>query len=498
MLGFMGSMTFIQAQGTITIQTSDGQNFTISKQIAKQIPMIKGLMEDIGESAAIPLPTVSGKEFDWIIQSLDMLNKNPNAQINTQEFSVEQLIELVNACEYLDLDHLENRLFKVLNRRNLFEGNTLENMNNITLKKFFMQHPIRSYLNSVRLCRQLNLGSSIVRVSPDGNELISRSHSDGIIKIWDLNTGRQLFEDLLHEDVGEVIISPDGSKMISRSYRAGIIKIWDLNTGMQLFEDLLHEDVDEVIISPDGNKMISWSLEPGIIKIWDLNTGMQIFEDLLHERVHGVIISLDGSKMISWPDSDGIIKIWDLNTGRQLFEDLLYERLDEVIISPDGRKFISWSFDKPVIVKIWNLIQLPTDLNFDQIKLMMWLYENRNNRNAKLSLELNDAYKSLSDNLKRLLIEKFPAVFIPRIDLEPVLVLQQEPEQVPLSQAQPEAPQVEQLLVPEVPQQHVEQVLPQQEPELVQPQVPQQPSLWQRLLQMWQRLSRTRLWTSQS
>jgi hypothetical protein len=131
------------------------------------------------------------------------------------------------------------------------------------------------------------------------------------------------------------------------------------------------------------------------------------------------------------------------------------------------------------------LIQPPNDLNSDQIKLMMWLYENRNNGNAKLSLELNDAYESLSDSLKLLLSEKFPISKLLKsgveVELEPVP--QQQPEQ-------------EQPQLPQQVQQEAELIQP-QVPEQVQPegqQAPRQPSLWQR----WLNLFRTRQWTAPS
>ena len=252
MLGFMGSMvamdpvsasgSFGQAyEGTITIQTSDGQNFTISKQIAKQIPTINGLMEDLGESAVIPLLNVGSKEFNWIIQTIEMANKISDEKYDSRELlasidklSVDELISLINACKYLGLEDLEDKAFYFISSR--FSGekvsfDVLQKMNDDVLKKLWETSSLYPELMKVK-----NIQAAEAIVSPDGNSLVS--YGNNVITVWNLNNLNERPQELSHEKVRGVIISPDGNTLISWSGQervflsrsdVGTIKIWILN-----------------------------------------------------------------------------------------------------------------------------------------------------------------------------------------------------------------------------------------------------------------------------
>ena len=67
--------------------------------------------------------------------------------------------------------------------------------------------------------------------------------------------------------VNSVAYSPDGTKIISGSFD-GIIKIWDVNTGECLKTLEGHEySVNSVAYSPDGTKIVSGSSDD-TVKIW--------------------------------------------------------------------------------------------------------------------------------------------------------------------------------------------------------------------------------------
>lgn len=112
--------------------------------------------------------------------------------------------------------------------------------------------------------------------------------------------------------VNSVAYSPDGSKIISGS-QDGIIKIWDANTGA-CFQTLTGHfgSVRSVAFSHDGSKIISGAGDK-TIKIWDANTGecLQTLEGHLYS-VRSVAFSPDGTRIISG-SSDSTIKIWGEN-----------------------------------------------------------------------------------------------------------------------------------------------------------------------------------------
>ena len=66
-------------------------------------------------------------------------------------------------------------------------------------------------------------------MTPDGKRVISAS-SDSTIKVWDLETGDELFTLAGHiGKVGAVTVSPDGKRVISLSWN-NTLKVWDLSS----------------------------------------------------------------------------------------------------------------------------------------------------------------------------------------------------------------------------------------------------------------------------
>jgi WD40 repeat protein len=67
-------------------------------------------------------------------------------------------------------------------------------------------------------------------VTPDGRRALSASN-DKKLKLWDLDSGRQLRTLEGHSDsVTAVAVTPDGSRALSAS-RDNTLKLWDLRSG---------------------------------------------------------------------------------------------------------------------------------------------------------------------------------------------------------------------------------------------------------------------------
>ena len=91
--------------------------------------------------------------------------------------------------------------------------------------------------------------------------------------------------------VYSVAFSPDGKRLAcgsatwdstKRSYGAGEVKVWDVQTGRELLV-LKHTGSVSVAYSPDGKRLASAGQKPGPaavvgeVKVWDAETGQEVF-----------------------------------------------------------------------------------------------------------------------------------------------------------------------------------------------------------------------------
>jgi WD40 repeat protein len=193
-----------------------------------------------------------------------------------------------------------------------------------------------------------------VAISPDDRTVVSGS-KDETIKVWHLNTGQELRSLPAHASyINSVAISPDGQKIASGSYDK-TVKIWNLNTGQELHTLTGHSrEVLSVVFSPDGQKLASASADR-TIKLWDLNTLKELHTLTGHlGDVNAVTISPDSQELASVSD-DKTLKVWNLNTGKELRTFTGHSGdVNAVAFNPDGQTIATGSDDKTI--KIWNPI----------------------------------------------------------------------------------------------------------------------------------------------
>lgn len=129
------------------------------------------------------------------------------------------------------------------------------------------------------------------------------------IKIWDIETGRELKE--ISKLVGDVAISPDDKfALIVGPDSATALSLLDLNTGKIIKKLKGHSDsgwrgtIYSVDISPGGQYGISSSFDK-TARIWDLETGQELRRLIGHEgtfregMVNYVKFSPDGQYALS-------------------------------------------------------------------------------------------------------------------------------------------------------------------------------------------------------
>src|SRR5207245_4744146 len=105
---------------------------------------------------------------------------------------------------------------------------------------------------------QFEYGSS-ARFSPDARRL-AWACLDGVVKMWDTTTGRQLFDLQSNtHNSNSVAFSPDGQRIAVAGFD-GTVRIVDGSTGRETLTISAHPNmVDDVAFSPDGHWLATGS-----------------------------------------------------------------------------------------------------------------------------------------------------------------------------------------------------------------------------------------------
>jgi WD40 repeat protein len=166
-----------------------------------------------------------------------------------------------------------------------------------------------------------NVEVNSVALSSDG-KCIACGLDDGIIQVWDMDTGKVLCTPLQGHTtyVMSVAFSLDGQCIVSGSWDE-TVQVWDVKTGEALGTPLQgHTDyVQSVTISPDRKHIVS-GLADTTIWVWDMETGEAFGVPLQGhtESIQSITVSPDGKCIVSCL-ADRTIWVWDtLNVFYQL------------------------------------------------------------------------------------------------------------------------------------------------------------------------------------
>ena len=188
----------------------------------------------------------------------------------------------------------------------------------------------------------------------DGKTLAS-GHSDGKIRIWNVDTGELLKMWTAHvSGIKNISFHPNGKTLASSGRLDGKIRIWNADTGELLHTLTGHSGwIHDFSFSPDGKTLASASRDE-TVGIWNVDTG-----ELLHTLTghSGSVVSVsfrpDGQTLVS-ASEDATVRIWDAIAGTFLRTLTRHTGwIESVSFSPDGRTLASGSRDETV--GIWNV-----------------------------------------------------------------------------------------------------------------------------------------------
>ncbi len=237
--------------------------------------------------------------------------------------------------------------------------------------------------------------------SPDGKSLTTAG-GDGVLRVWDVATGKELRCLDTSAWIYAFAFSPDGKTLASVG-DGNTVRLWDASTGKEMREHPSHRNgFVDLTLSPDGRTLASvggnfrsWGVDQDAeVRLWDLSTGRQLHRltaargDVYAPRFAGdgrTLTTLgDDEKYRIWevatgkelrqlptpfkgrswrqalsPDRktwatsffDGGLVLWDASTGK--VRQALNEQADSLAFSPDGRILYTWSRDQKV--HLWDM-----------------------------------------------------------------------------------------------------------------------------------------------
>lgn len=156
-----------------------------------------------------------------------------------------------------------------------------------------------------------------ISLSPD-DHLIASGTDKGEIKMWDMDSGKQLKTLMRHVSaVRSISFSPD-SNMIACGTASGEITLWDVNYKEKIRRLKGHKgEVKSLQFTADGRLLISSSAD-GSIVVWDMKDGKEDKRITGHSSSVNSISLFNGTVVSG--SSDMNIAIWDLNSGKQILK----------------------------------------------------------------------------------------------------------------------------------------------------------------------------------
>ena len=228
-----------------------------------------------------------------------------------------------------------------------------------------------------------------VAYNPDGSQLATVSW-DGMAKIWDADTGQELYTLEGHrKPLWDIAFNPDGNQLVTAD-EAGLVILWSPKTGEVLANLVGHSGkVGKLAFSPDGKLLATSSLDQ-TVRVWDTSTGAELIALKVNETDNPyVAFSPDGTRLLSvgekiqWWDTstwhelrafqgttaaispdgkrlaigkeDGIIHLVNANTGEEQLSlsGNISESIVGIVFSPDGTHLIGHGWQN---AKVWDAI----------------------------------------------------------------------------------------------------------------------------------------------
>ncbi len=196
----------------------------------------------------------------------------------------------------------------------------------------------------------------VVAFSPDGRQLACSIKVLGRVRIWEVESSREIRSFQLEGRVDLVRFSPDGNWIAATFQRPSgdwRVQVWEARTG-QPQDPLLHRNrIYALDFSPNGEHLVTASADQ-TARIWEVRTGEAVGQMRHASLVYSAAYSPEGNRIVT-ASVDHTARIWDAQTGAPLAEPMVHDgRVIHAEFSRDGSQVLTAGWEDKT-AKIWNV-----------------------------------------------------------------------------------------------------------------------------------------------
>ncbi|GEM_PF-1565271 len=185
--------------------------------------------------------------------------------------------------------------------------------------------------------------------SPDGRLVVIQT--DVGVDVFETTSGKPRFRtNRRGDDIQTVTFSGD-SKTLIQSSKDGVLEVWDAQTGkpLKIFDQNLPAHI--LASSPDGHWLatlehhtyaIDKHLEKDVVHVWDLNQAKEAYTFTAKGWFMGVQFTLDSKRLMARRSTmqGWSYHGWDLASGKEI-PDILPQWTQAKAFHPDGKRFLA-------------------------------------------------------------------------------------------------------------------------------------------------------------
>ena len=230
-------------------------------------------------------------------------------------------------------------------------------------------------LASLRKILQYTIPLSLYNTALNPDLTVLAGYDEGIIRLWNVETGESLDEIERIERSGFVRLafSPDGQQLLSissyivRDLPGGAdlwgttIDAWDTTSHQRIWSHKEPFRITGAVYSPDGHWIVMADINDQI-HLWDAKLGAEQRVWAVTGAVQNMQFSSDSQRIYiafgtgGYPRQPNRAGIWDIGTGEQLQEwGDKTPGIDGMTISPDERRALLWY--RNGFVAVWDIEQ---------------------------------------------------------------------------------------------------------------------------------------------